>query len=273
MGKNGEIELHTAQQDMLHDWRNIFEGMIDHIESFETGDNPTVAFEVDYEKIASISRLQSSLTNWPGDCIGLGELVLSEQFRNFNHSPRPILRIRNFPPNFNHELESLRMRDRSKIITTQVKVKKTKEYMGWLKTATYTCRRCQEKVIVEQRLGRNRERPSRCTPCFDRMLSDRENELDFIHFLHFPWQFDFDQELCTYQDIQYLEVEQKSQSKNAQFIMTSLVREEMVGLFHEGDVLNIAAIIRVDRMPKRNFEKDTRRILYLDIIQASKIDD
>ncbi|MEK9730491.1 MAG: hypothetical protein VW230_01890 [Candidatus Poseidoniales archaeon] len=272
MSNRDEIELHAAQQDMLHDWRNLFESMSDQIETFEAGEAPTIAFEVDYERIASVSRLQSSLTNWPGDCLEHGGIVLSEQFRVYNHNSRPILRITNFPANFNHELESLRMRDRSKIITAQVKVKKTREYMGWLKTATYTCSRCQEKVIIKQRLGRNRESPLRCRPCFNEILKHMKNETDIAEFFHFPWSFNFDQELCTYQDIQYLEVEQKSQSKNAQFSMTSLVREEMVGLFHEGDVLNVAAIVKVDHMPKRNFEKDTRRILYLDIIQASKVD-
>lgn len=266
MVRRRQIDLHEIDMDMLHDWRILLEDYAEKISSFEHGDQHVVGFEIDYRDIEKNSRLHTSLINWTEECIERGNRVLFEQFQQFGQTVRPVLRISNYHDQSFHPLESLRMRDRGKIITTKIRVRKAKEYQGWLKSASYNCRGCKSPKVIPQRLGRNRERPEQCEVCFEKLMN-RDPAPELGEILRFQPHFLLNTEECVYEDIQYLEVE-SNEGRDCR--MTALVREEMVGRFTEGDLLDVIVLVRLDHLAKRNFEEDTRRVLLLEILNASK---
>ncbi len=267
MVRSRKIGMQENEMDMLHDWRILLQEYEEKISSFKHSEEHVVGFEIQYSDIKDNSRLHTSLLNWTNKCLELGNRVLFEHFQKFNIHSRPVLRIENFQSRTSSPLESLRMRDRGRIISTTVRVKKAKEYMGWLKVATYYCLECGTEQEIPQRLGRNRKRPYHCSICFDEFMG-RDPPPEIGEIIRFNPVFDFDVEKCNYEDIQYLEVQSTDQDDCR---LTAFVRDEMVGEFSVGDELNVLVLVRLDHIAKRNFEEDTRRVLLLEILNAQRV--
>jgi len=267
MVQSRKIDLHDNDMDMLHDWRILLQGYKEEISSFKQSEEHVVGFEIQYNDIKDNSRLHTSLINWTEQCLKLGNRVLFEHFQKFGIHSRPVLRIANFHNQTFSPLESLRMRDRGRIISTTIRVKKAREYMGWLKVATYFCLECGTEQEIPQRLGRNRKRPYHCTPCFEKFMT-RDPPPEIGEIIRFNPEFGFDVEKCNYEDIQYLDVQSTDQNDCR---LTAFVRDEFVGEFTDGEELDVLVLVRLDHIAKRNFEEDTRRVLLLEILNARRV--
>jgi len=267
MVRSRKIGMQDNDMDMLHDWRILLEEYSDKISSFEHSEEHVVGFEIEYSDIENNSRLHTSLLNWTDKCLEHGNRVLFEHFQKFGIHSRPVLRIVNYHSSAYRTLESLRMRDRGRIISTKIRVKKAKEYMGWLKVATYYCRDCRTEQEIPQRLGRNRKRPYHCNTCFEAFMR-RDPPPEIGDIIRFNSEFEFDVEKCSYEDIQYLEIQS---TEHDDCRLTAFVRDEMVGEFKEGDELEVLVLVRLDHIAKRNFEEDTRRVLLLEILNSKQV--
>lgn len=269
MVRSRKFGLHEKEMDMLHDWRIFMEGFSDDTfreYQYYDENKHVISFEIYYGDIKKHPRLHTSLLNWTDKCLELGNRVLFEHFQKFGIHPRPVLRIYDDDTRTYLPIESLRMRDRGRIIPTSLRVKKTKEYMGWLKIATYYCLECGTEQEIPQRLGRNRKRPYHCDVCFEEFMGQVPPP-EIGDVLRFNPIFEFDAEKCKYEDIQYLEV-QSIEHDGCR--LDAFVRDELVGEFKEGDVLDVIVLVRLDHIAKRNFEEDTRRVLLLEILNAKK---
>jgi DNA replicative helicase MCM subunit Mcm2 (Cdc46/Mcm family) len=272
MVRSRKIGLHENEMDMLHDWRIFMEDFTEdtfRVYQDWNENEHVVGFPIYYGDIKNNPRLHTSLLNWTEKCLELGNRVLFEHFQKFGVHLRPVLRIVHEDPSDRtySPLESLRMRDRGRIISTTIRVKKAKEYMGWLKVATYYCLECGTEQEIPQRLGRNRKRPYHCTPCLEELMG-RDPPPEIGEIIRFNPIFEFNIEKCNYEDIQYLEV-QSIEQDDCQ--LTAFVRDELVGEFKEGDMLDVLVLVRLDHIANRDFEEDTRRVLLLEILSAERI--
>ena len=85
-----------------------------------------------------------------------------------------------------------------------------------------------------------------------------------------PFDIRMDLETNYYEDIQYVELFDPTCLKDEQLpddvpTITAVLTDEYVDQFSPGDCITVNAMIGVDHLPSRDYIRDTRRILRLDI--------
>ena len=192
---------------------------------------------------------------------------------------RGAIRVVRLSEEYRNSIEELRMRNRNTIVTVDVKVVSMSEPYGWLKIAKYRCRDCNDEVIINQRRARERESPRFCKSCLQKSReTDNDEEHRLFAIMHSP-NFAMELEECYYEDAQNMMIRHVSHdSEGNAFSGTGLntqmaiVSDELVGGMDSSEFYRLNGVVKVEPLRDRNFLKDTRRVLVVDVFSAEALD-
>ena len=235
-------------------------------------------FEVQHDVMSKDKVLKTEFHLNPARTLSMGDKVLKEQFDQNGVLTRPIVRVVNLSTNYHRTMDELRMRDRDKLLSVDVKIAHVSHPYGWLKSAIYKCRDCGTSTIVEQRRARERESPSVCHICLQKSLEGIETKnIPMTHFYPRP-NFRMLVDECYYEDVQDISMRQISYNKDHHLIQCSTkfeligtLADDLVGDIDSSSFMRVNGILRVQPIPTRNFAKDTRRLLSIDVISAEPL--
>jgi len=258
--------------DTLNAWRDLFQQKYaDDIKGLKVLDatkDPIFSFYVDYADIDGDDLLSLRFNEYPEETVELAHEVLRSMCSEHT-DVRCVLRPLVFPDEKITSVSSLRMRNRAKLVSLIVTVKGVGPRLGYLKRAKYTCIKCGKEEVVNQRLARERKRPSRpCKFCYDEAKEAMNGEISYALFRHLDSLLQLNSEISFYQDIQYLSVH--DHGKENQQLIQIIVDDEYVDHYKVGQTIRVNGVVYIDPIPDRNFVKDTRRILQ---VRALSIED
>ena len=255
-------EPDSQSQEILHTWRKIFEKKYSNeLDAISRYEEDVFGFNVEWEDLVG-SQLHSLFPNNPNKALDLGNQVLLEQFQNRNCRTIPKIRIVDLPDDFHYVIDDLRMRDANRLLNFDAVVTKVDNPMGWLKVSKYTCRDCGHVWEIEQRLARERIRAKYCSICLEELLAKSKRER-FIP----PENIEMVVHENEYSDVQYVELSSPLGLSNIDeaYNIRAVISDEYVGTLKPGSRININAFVRIDHLPNRDYQLDTRRVLLLDI--------
>ena len=265
--KNG-IEPDPAMQEVLSAWRHLFEkNHIEEIEHLKGFEERVFGLEVEHSLICQDKVLKPEFHTRPNWTLELGNIVLNEKMMIHGNDSRLVLRVINFSKNHHFSLDELRMRHRSTMLTFDVIINPSSGPLGWIKKAVYECEDCSHRFEIRQRLAREREAPNLCMNCIEIYAAKNKGEWPRLP----PVNFKMLVEDCYYEDIEYLNAVEISIDSDGNLLQLGedkfigVVNDEYVGTLIPGSIHRINARIAVDHLPNRNFVKDTRRIILLEI--------
>ena len=267
MTKDEGIEPDKIMQEVLTAWRLLFtKNHAEEIERLNGLEERVFGLEVEHSLICLNETLRSEFHTRPNWTLDLGNIVLNEQMMEGNDL-RLIIRVVNFSKNHHFSLDELRMRHRSAMLTFDVIISPLGGPLGWIKKAIYVCNECGYRSEIKQRLAREREAPKMCFSCIDIFAAKNKGELPPYP----PRDIKLMVEDCYYEDIEYVNLRQISIDDNGNLInlgdekYIGVINDEYVGDIVPGSIHRINAEIAVDHLPNRDFVKDTRRIILLNI--------
>lgn len=276
MSRPDEVDLEPEAQDLLREWRELFvEHYLEDIKRLKGNPALVHGFEVDHALMDRWETLRREFHLNPTRVLKYGTRVLVEQFDDQMVRMRPVIRVVGLSENYLRRVEDLRMRDRNQLVCLDVKIQEVSNPYGWLWWTVYECKDCSAQVNLEQRRGRERESPLHCEPCFDRML-ERLGD-DDASFPMFPMRgrFRMVTEDCKYEDVQDISMTQVVYNDANEVVNASskhpiigTVTDDLVGDMEAGAYARINGIVRVQPVPDRNFSKDTRRVLSIDVLSV-----
>ena len=279
MSLPNEVDLDPQEQELLREWRELFvEYYLDDIKRLQEHSSSVYGFEVDHAVLDRSESLRREFHLDPTRVLKYGTRVLVEQFEDQMVRMRPVIRVVGLSDNYLRRVEDLRMRDRNQLVCLDVKIQEVSNPYGWLWLTVYECKDCSTQVHLEQRRGRERESPLYCEPCFDRMMERLEDEDS--HFPMFPRQGRFRMltEDCKYEDVQDISMTQVVYNDAHEIVNASskhpiigTVTDDLVGEIEAGAYARINGIVRVQPVPDRNFSKDTRRVLSIDVLSVERL--
>ena len=268
MARNNGIEPDPAMQDVLAAWRILFEeNHVDEIKRLKGFDERVFGLEVEHSLICKDAVLRPEFHTRPDWALEIGNVVLNEKMMIHGNDSRLVIRVVNFSKNHHFSLDELRMRHRSTMLTFDVIVNPSSGPLGWIKKAVYECEDCGHRFEIKQRLAREREAPNLCMNCIEIHMAENKGELPKLR----PDNFKMIVEDCYYEDIEYLNAVEISIDSDGNVLQLGedkfigVVNDEYVGTLIPGSIHRINARIAVDHLPNRNFVKDTRRIILLEI--------
>jgi DNA replicative helicase MCM subunit Mcm2 (Cdc46/Mcm family) len=274
-----EVDLIPEEQAILREWRELFvEHYTEDIKGLQGHHDNVYGFEVDHLLIDQKDRLRLDFHTMPTRVLELGTRVLREQFEHHLVQMRPVIRVVGFPENYLRSVDSLRMRDRSSLVSLNVKINDVSPAYGWLKTTVYECRGCGTRIEVEQRRARERESPGPCRICIQKLIEDgKEEEITRRLFADFT-EYKFLQEECNYEDLQDVSMSQVAYNSDLHVLNCSTkvqivgtVVDDLVGDVEPQSYARVNGIVRVQPIPDRTFAKDTRRTLSLDVLSVEPL--
>lgn len=268
MARKTDIEPDKLMQDVLTAWRLLFETNHDEeIKRLKGFDERVFGLEIEHSLICQDDILSTEFHTRPNWTLEIGNKVLNEQMMIQGNDSRLVIRVINFAKNHHFNLDELRMRHRTSMFTFDVVISPVGGPIGWIKTAVYECRDCQKRYEVRQRLAREREAQSLCMNCIEIYAAKNKGQWPRLP----PTDFKMLAEECYYEDIEYLNLIQISIDPNGNLIemgdkeFIGVINDEYVGTLEKGSIVRVNARIAVDHLPNRNFIKDTRRIIILEI--------
>jgi DNA replicative helicase MCM subunit Mcm2 (Cdc46/Mcm family) len=270
MSKKNGTEPTPEEKKLLAAWRTFFQKNCKaDFAALATSEEDVWGFELQWSLLETHKGLGQSFLNDMEKCLHSGQIVIEEQFRNHNIKPRPIIRIVGISELHRYHLTDLRMRDRTRFLRFDAVVHSTSRAMGWLKRSAYTCNECTHEWVIKEALARARTKAEACPMCLRRGLdlllegAKREDLPD-------PRDIRMDLERNYYEDIQYVELFDPTCLRDEELpddvpTITAVVSDEYVNQFSPGQCITVNALIGVDHLPSRDYIRDTRRILRLDI--------
>ena len=270
MSKNTGTEPTPKEKQLLAAWRTFFQkNSKADFAALEGSEEEVWGFEIRWSDLEAHKGLGQSFLSDMEKCLHSGQIVIEEQFRNHNIKPRPVIRIVGISELNRYHLIDLRMRDRTRFLRFDAVVHSTSRAMGWLKRSAYICNVCTHQWTVNERLARPREEVEYCGVCLRNGIKKRKEGVK-KEDLPDPFDIRMDLETNYYEDIQYVELFDPTCLKDDQLpedvpTITAVLNDEYVDQFSPGDCITINAKIGVDHLPSRDYIRDTRRILRLDI--------
>jgi DNA replicative helicase MCM subunit Mcm2 (Cdc46/Mcm family) len=273
------IDLSEEDQAVLTAWRELIEGRyFGDIEGLLTYEDEVFGFNVQHAHLASNDTLRNAFHEQPTHCLKLGNTVLKEQFLRAGVHMRGVLRVVGLGDEYRTSIHALRMRNRYKLVSVDVKIVDVSDAYGWLKVAVYRCRDCKDEQILDQRRARERESPPFCMSCIRKArASDNEDELPPSLLARRP-NFSLITEDCFYEDAQSLRVRQVVYDDDGQVLndaapesLEAVVADEMVGRLTPSTYYRLNAVVKLEPLRDRTFAKDTRRVLSLEVISAEEL--
>ncbi len=279
MSFKDEVAPSETDQQVLACWNSLItSNYIDDIKHLEGTSDAVFGFTIHHPLIVKEGVLAFEFHENPTHALELGTQVLQEQFDKYGVRMRPVIRVVEFGPEYLRKVDDLRMRDRNKLFSFDVKLNDISHPYGWLKKAVYECRDCGTIIVKMQRRARERESPSTCRPCMFKAV-------DYMKDDDIPWglfsprpNFKMVLEECKYEDIQDISMRQITYNKDHHLIHCSTkneiigtVSDDLVGDLTAPDYVRVNGIVRVQPIPSRNFGKDTRRVLSIDVLSIEEL--
>jgi DNA replicative helicase MCM subunit Mcm2 (Cdc46/Mcm family) len=279
MSADNPIDLGEKDQQVLAAWRILFEKeYLPEIKDLEGLEMNVFGFEVEHDVMSKDNVLKTEFHLNPARTLSMGDKVLKEQFDQNGVLTRPIVRVVNLSTNYHRTMDELRMRDRDKLLSVDVKIAHVSHPYGWLKSAIYKCKDCGASATVEQRRARERESPSVCRICLQKSIEGIDTkDIPLAHFYPRP-NFRMVTDECYYEDVQDISMRQISYNKDHHLIQCSTkfeligtLADDLVGDIESSSFMRVNGILRVQPIPTRNFAKDTRRLLSIDVISVEPL--
>lgn len=279
MSADNPIDLGEKDQQVLAAWRILFEKeYLPEIKNLEGLEMNVFGFEVEHDVMSKDNVLKTEFHLNPARTLSMGDKVLKEQFDQNGVLTRPIVRVVNLSTNYHRTMDELRMRDRDKLLSVDVKIAHVSHPYGWLKSAIYKCKDCGTSATVEQRRARERESPSVCRICLQKSIEGIDTkDIPLAHFYPRP-NFLMVTDECYYEDVQDISMRQISYNKDHHLIQCSTkfeligtLADDLVGDIESSSFMRVNGILRVQPIPTRNFAKDTRRLLSIDVISVEPL--
>jgi DNA replicative helicase MCM subunit Mcm2 (Cdc46/Mcm family) len=258
------------EQRMLAAWRTFFqEHCKAEFAALSSLEDDVWGFEIQWSDLEGHQGLGEVFMNEMSKCLESGQIVLEEQFLHHGLHPRPVIRVVGFSELYRYHLVDLRMRDRMRFLRFDAVVHSISRAMGWLKRSGYVCNECGHEWTVEERLARERKKANLCTACLQVCREMRAKGASIDELPNFE-NVSMDLERNFYEDIQYVELFDPNLLQSEELpddvpTITAVLTDEYVDRFSPGDCLTVNAAIGVDHLPSRDYIRDTRRILRLDI--------
>lgn len=279
MSSRNELDLTDEDQTVLACWRQLIEhhyfSDIKHLSQYT---EDVFGLEVEHTHVCEDDDLRAMFHERPLHCLMLGNMVLNEQFGNAGVQMRGTLRVVRLSEQYRTSVDELRMRNRNTIVTVDVKVASMSDPYGWLKLAKYRCRDCGDEVEIKQRRARERESPRFCPSCFEKSRQSDSEEDHRLFAMMYTANFAMVMEECYYEDAQTLVVRQVSHDGQGHVIHASgasthmaVVSDELVGAMDASTYYRLNGLVKVEPLPDRNFVKDTRRMLIVDVFSAEPL--
>ncbi len=258
------------EQRLLAAWRTFFEANCKaDFAALASIDDSVWGFEIQWEQLEKHEGLGLAFMSDMSTCLASGTIVLEEQFSLHNLSPRPVIRVLGFSELNRYHIADLRMRDRTRFLRFDAVVHSTSRAMGWLKRAAYACRACKHEWVAQAQLARARKKLETCPMCLKNAIAlldaggKREDLPD-------PRNFSMDLERNYYEDVQYMELFDPTSLQSDDLpedvpTIMAILSEEYVNQFQPGQCLTVNATVGIDHLPSRDYIRDTRRILRLDV--------
>ena len=259
--------------DTLNAWRDLFQRKhaddIEGLSVLDATEDPIFSFYVDFADIDGDDLLSYRFNEYPEQTIELANEVLRSMCSEHT-DVRCVLRPLVFPDEKIVSVSDLRMRNRSKLVSLIVSVKDVGPRLGYLKRARYVCIECGHQEFVDQRVARERKRPSGpCKICYDEAKKALNGDISYPLFRHLNSLLQLASEGSFYQDIQYLNV-QNHDAANEQAIQI-IVDDEYVDACKVGSTIRVNGVVYIDPIPDRSFIKDTRRILQVRALSIEEV--
>lgn len=259
--------------DTLNAWRDLFQRKhaddIEGLSVLDATEDPIFSFYVDFADIDGDDLLSYRFNEYPEQTIELANEVLRSMCSEHT-DVRCVLRPLVFPDEKIVSVSDLRMRNRSKLVSLIVSVKDVGPRLGYLKRARYVCIECGHQEFVDQRVARERKRPSGpCKICYDEAKKALNGDISYPLFRHLNSLLQLASEGSFYQDIQYLNV-QNHDATNEQSIQI-IVDDEYVDAYKVGSTIRVNGVVYIDPIPDRSFIKDTRRILQVRALSIEEV--
>lgn len=279
MQPDDEIDLDPEQQAILRAWRLLVnEHYLDDIRHLEGNPGIIHGFEISHRLICDYEELRMAFHLNPTRFHDLGHQVMREQFDEHMVRMRPVIRVVDLDADYRRRIDTLRMRDRNKVVSVTVKINDLSPAYGWVQEAVYECKRCKEQTTIKQRRARERESPSHCETCFARLLK-RLNMEEEPYAVRPPRpQFVMSSEHSNYEDVQDIHMCQAVFTDEGQLLhisnedeLVGVVSDDLVGELEKGTCARVNGILRVEPFPNRTFSKDTRRILSLQVLSVEPL--
>ncbi|MDG1538930.1 MAG: hypothetical protein P8Q40_03265 [Candidatus Poseidonia sp.] len=279
MSADNPIDLGEKDQQVLAAWRILFEKeYLPEIKDLEGLEMNVFGFEVEHDVMSKDNVLKTEFHLNPARTLSMGDKVLKEQFDQNGVLTRPIVRVVNLSTNYHRTMDELRMRDRDKLLSVDVKIAHVSHPYGWLKSAIYKCKDCGASATVSQRRARERESPSVCRICLQKSIEGIDTkDIPLAHFYPRP-NFRMVTDECYYEDVQDISMRQISYNKDHHLIQCSTkfeligtLADDLVGDIESSSFMRVNGILRVQPIPTRNFAKDTRRLLSIDVISVEPL--
>lgn len=273
------IDLSEEDKALLTAWRELIEGRYyKDIESLLTYRDEVFGFVVQHDDLASNDILRNAFHEQPAHCLELGNTVLKEQFLRAGVHMRGVLRVVGLGKEYRTTIDALRMRNRYKLVSVDVKIVEVSDAYGWLKVAAYRCRDCKDEQTIVQRRARERESPPFCMACIRKAReSDDEHHVPVSLLARRP-NFSLITEDCFYEDAQSLRVRQVVYDDEGHVLhdgapesLEAVVADEMVGRLTPSTYYRLNAVVKLEPLRDRTFAKDTRRVLALEVISAEEL--
>jgi len=273
------VDLSPDDQDILEAWRLMFEReCVAEIASLSGLEGYVYGFELDHGLIESDPVLSYHFHTSPANTLEFGTQVLSEKFTAAGIAPRPNIRVMNLHPRYLKRVDELRMRDRNDVVMLDVKIEDITHPHGWLKKAIYECRDCKTVTHIDQRRARERDSPRVCRICLEKAFEGIETHGMPMSMFYPRPNFKMLNEICKYEDIQGFSMRQITYDGEHHLIncstkneISGVVTDDMVGELNASSYARVNGVLRVDPLPTRNFAKDTRRLLSLDVFSIEPL--
>ncbi len=275
-----EIDLDPEEQAILRAWRLLVsKHYLEDIQHLQGNPGIIHGFEIAHRLVCDYEDLRMSFHLNPTRFHELGHQVMREQFDENMVRMRPIIRVVELDEDYHRRIDTLRMRDRNKVVSITVKINDISPSYGWVQEAVYECKRCKEQTTMKQRRARERESPSHCETCFARLLKRLEMEEESYSVRPPRPQFVMSTEHSNYEDVQDIQMCQAVFSEEGELLhvsqedeMVGVVSDDLVGELEKGSCARVNGIVRVEPFPNRTFSKDTRRVLSLQVLSVEVLE-
>ena len=273
------VKIDPEEQAALREWKTVIvSNYTADIARLHGMEDSVHGFHVEHHLIDQQPTLRHMFHENPTRALELGHRIMREQFDANNIPTRPVIRVVGLPENYLNRVDELRMRDRNDLVCLDVKINEVSQPYGWLKQATYECLDCGTPTVINQRRARERESPRVCRVCLDKVFSDMDTKDLPMGMFHPRPNFRMVIEECVYEDVQDISMSQITYNSEHRLINCSTrnqivgtVADDLVHALESSTYARINGIVRVQPVPERNFAKDTRRLLSIDILSVEEL--
>lgn len=273
------VKIDPEEQAALREWKALIVGHYkDDIARLQGMEDSVHGFHIEHHLIDAQPTLRHMFHENPVRALEFGHRIMREQFAANKIPTRPVIRVVGLSENYLNRVDELRMRDRNDLVCLDVKINDVSQPYGWLKQAKYECRDCETMTAVDQRRARERESPRVCRVCLDKVFADMDTKDMPMGLFHPRPNFRMLTEECTYEDVQDISMSQITYNSEHRLINCSTrnqilgtVADDLVDAIKTSQYLRINGIVRVQPVPDRNFAKDTRRLLSIDILSVEEL--